>query len=107
MCGLTAAMAYRYCFRSTWSGLFKATSTTEIYTYRHTRSLHDSRPISGDVDMFDSLRQQRGLAHVVGGGVGVRNGHFSFSPLPQAGGEPNTARYSVTTLDATSASRSK
>src|SRR3546814_19640261 len=63
--------------------------------------LDRARVEAGDVDMFDGRRQQLGLAHVVGGGVGVRNGHFSFSPLPQAGGEPNTARYSVTTFDAT------
>src|SRR3546814_13618458 len=41
--------------------------------------------------MFDGRRQQLGLAHVVGGGVGVRNGHFSFSPLPLAGGARSTA----------------
>src|SRR3546814_1055361 len=45
-----------------------------------------ARVEAGDVDMFDGRRQQLGLAHVVGGGVGVRNGHFSFSPLPLAGG---------------------
>src|SRR3546814_10953875 len=27
--------------------LFNATATTEIYTYRHTRSLHGARPIYG------------------------------------------------------------
>src|SRR3546814_19256215 len=39
------------------------TATTEIYTYLHTRSLHDALPIlsNGDPDMLEEARKHHGI----------------------------------------------
>src|SRR3546814_15672951 len=43
---------------------FNDTATTEIYTYRHTLSLHDALPIlSHSISRFSELRQQPNIAY--------------------------------------------
>src|SRR3546814_12275420 len=77
-----------------YSTLFRARRAREVAAGEaHLAHRVDDRARveAGDVDMFDGRRQQLGLAHVVGGGVGVRNGHFSFPPLPPPGGENGRA----------------
>src|SRR3546814_1190262 len=58
---------------------FDDTSTTDIYTYLHTLSLHDALPIASEIGepLFGAIQQ---AAPPVAAGVGIR-GEFIFSRL--------------------------